>query len=177
MTRIDEIRGEFIELWGRMSSLWGITPATGRVYGWLITQPDPVDAETVMEGLSMSRGAVSMACRELVDWGLVHPERVAGSRRVAYRAETDLEKVVRAVVATRKRREWDPVMERLDEWIPGLKGERSREAKVLRERLEDISALVGVADEAARQFLAGGIVQKLGMQMLMSKAAKARRKR
>ncbi|RKY17618.1 MAG: hypothetical protein DRQ55_15335 [Planctomycetota bacterium] len=175
MDEVERIRDEFTDLWGRLASFWGIAPATGRLYGWLVTQAEPVDAETMSKGLGMSRGAVSMACRELVDYGLVHPERTAGSRRVRYHAEDDLEKVVRAVVTFRKRREWDPVLERLNEWIPRLKGDRRHEAKVLRQRLTDISSLVGVADDMACMFLKGGVVPKLGLKLLLAKASGKRR--
>ena len=103
MTRTDDIRDDFVALWGRMASFWGISPATGRVYGWLIAHDEPQSADGIVEGLSMSRGAVSMSVRELGDWGLVHQSNPAGSRKVFYRAETDLEVAVRRIVEHRKR--------------------------------------------------------------------------
>ncbi|MCB9896413.1 MAG: MarR family transcriptional regulator [Planctomycetes bacterium] len=170
MGGLDDVRGELVDLWGRLAPLWGVTPAAGRVFGWLLASSDAIDADGLCEGLGMSRGAVSMACRELADWGLVHGERPPGTRRVSYRPVTDLERAARSIVATRKRREWDPMLQHLQEWIPRLKGERSAEAKVLRERLSDLEGLVRTLDGLALKLLEGGIVPKLGLKLLVSQA-------
>jgi DNA-binding transcriptional regulator GbsR (MarR family) len=51
-----------------MGPFWGVL-ATARVYGWLISKADASTSDEIMAGLGMSRGAASMACRELRDWG------------------------------------------------------------------------------------------------------------
>ena len=76
----------------------------------------------------------------------------------------------------RKRREWDPMLERLREWIPALEGERSPEAQVFRERLKSIESLVAMVDSMAESFLKGGMVQKLGLKVLVASAARKRAK-
>lgn len=171
------VRHDFVELWGRLGSFWGIPPTTARVYGWLLSKSQSADAEALMNGLDLSRGAVSMACRELQDWGLVHSERVSGSRRVAYRPETDLEKVMRAIIQNRKRREWDPLLENLQDWIPRLKQDRSQEAQVFRERLTQVEGLVSTADRMAEAFLKGGMLQRFGIKALVAAAGKISRKK
>ena len=118
MNHTEAVRKEFVQLWGSMGPFWGVSPATARIYGWLISRKDSATADEIMEGLEMSRGAVSMACRELRDWGLVALEKESGTRQLSYRPETDLEKAMRNIVQARKRREWDPILERLREWIP-----------------------------------------------------------
>jgi DNA-binding transcriptional regulator GbsR (MarR family) len=175
MTDTDLVRESFIELWGSMGPFWGVPPGTARVYGFLISKEASQTADDIVEGLGMSRGAVSMACRDLRDWGLVHLERSSGTRQIAYRPETDLEKAIRNIVQARKRREWDPILEHLREWIPRLEAERSAEAAVFRERLEAIEALVGMADSMAESFLKGGLVQKLGLKVLVASAGKKKR--
>jgi DNA-binding transcriptional regulator GbsR (MarR family) len=179
MSDTETVRQDFVELWGAMGPFWGVPPATARVYGWLLSKKDPATADEIVEGLGMSRGAVSMACRELRDWRLVHLERTEGTRQQAYRPETDLERAIRNIVQARKRREWDPILDHLDTWIPRLAAEKSQEAAVFRRRLEDIAALVGVADSMAESFLNGGLVNKLGLKFLVAAAGKkgsARRK-
>ena len=174
MSDIDSVRDAFVQLWGGMGPFWGVPPTTARVYGWLISKKESCTADEIVEGLSMSRGAVSMACRELRDWGLIHPERESGSRQISYRPETDLEKAIRNIVQARKRREWDPILAHLREWIPKLESERSAEAAVFRERLKSIEALVGMADSMAESFLKGGLVQRLGLKVLVAAAHKQR---
>jgi len=176
MGRTEEVREAFVALWGNLAPFWGVSPATGRVFGWLIARKDGATADEIMDGLGMSRGAVSMSCRELRDWGLIHQHRGAGERQVSYLPETDLEKAIRNIVQARKRREWDPMLERLREWIPALEGERSPEAQVFRERLKSIESLVAMVDSMAESFLKGGMVQKLGLKVLVASAARKRAK-
>ena len=119
---VAEVRDSFVQLWGSLGTFWGVSPTTARVFGWLFSQAEASDAEEIMSALELSRGAVSMAGRELREWGLVHVEKAPGSRRVLYRAEADLEKVIRHVVEIRKRREWDPILENLQGVDPGPGG-------------------------------------------------------
>jgi DNA-binding transcriptional regulator GbsR (MarR family) len=168
MQDLEQVRAAFVQLWTRMGPFWGITPGAARVYGQLLSEAEPIDADGLMQALGMSRGAVSMACRELADWGLVVPEKRAGERRVLWRAETDAERAMKAIVQSRKRREWDPVLEHLRAWIPELASDRSREAQVFRERLEALEALVATVDSMAESFLKGGVVQSLGLKLLSS---------
>lgn len=176
MSDTESVRAAFVDLWGNLGPFWGVPPATARVFGWLLSKKDASTADEIVEGLGMSRGAVSMACRELRDWGLVHLERTAGSRQIAYRPETDLELAIRNIVQARKRREWDPILRNLGDWIPRLETERSTEAAVFRERLRSIESLVATADSMAESFLRGGLVHRLGLKVLVSAAGKKRRR-
>jgi DNA-binding transcriptional regulator GbsR (MarR family) len=116
-----------------------------------------------------------MAVRELIEWGLVHPRRELGSRKVLYLPETELERAVKSIVQTRKRREWDPILERLREWIPRLQTQRGAEAAAFRRRLEEIEAIVALADRVAESFLKGGAVRALGLKALIAAAGKVGR--
>jgi DNA-binding transcriptional regulator GbsR (MarR family) len=177
MNSIDTVRREFVQLWGSMGPFWGISPAAARVYGWLLSRRDTATADELMEGLDMSRGAVSMACRELRDWGLVTLEKESGSRQLSYRPETDLERAMRNIVQARKRREWDPILERLREWIPKLEANRSADAQIFRDRLNAIESLVGMVDSMADSFLKGGMLPSLGLKYLVASARKRSAKR
>lgn len=163
---LDAVRRDFIQLWGAMAPFWGISPTTARVYSWLLSRDATADADEIMHGLELSRGAISMACRELRDWGLIHPEKEPGSRRITYRPATDLEKVIKNIVGTRKRREWDPILEKLRELIPRLADDPSPDAAVFRSRLEAIEALVTRADKVIESFLKGGMVSRIGLKLL-----------
>jgi len=170
MSEVADVRKAFVQLWGSMGPFWGISPTTARVYSWLLSRAEPADTEEIMHGLEMSRGAVSMACRELREWHLVSPEKVPGSRRVAYRPTTDLEKVIRNIVQIRKRREWDPVLENLREWIPQLEDDPSDDAAIFRQRLEALESLVALADSMLEVFLKGGLVGRVGLKLLVKAA-------
>jgi DNA-binding transcriptional regulator GbsR (MarR family) len=177
MSETEEVRAAFVELWGQMSGFWGIPPGTARVHAWLLSRSDPQDAEAISTGLGMSRGAVSMAVHDLREWGLVTSERAPGGRRALIRPETDPERLVRSVVQNRRRREWLPIRERVDDWIPRLSGERGPDAAVLRDRLERLGALVRTADALAESFVTGGTLRSLGLRLLVSRAMRRRSRR
>ncbi|HEX4997049.1 MAG TPA: hypothetical protein VFY29_02420 [Terriglobia bacterium] len=177
MSDTESVREEFVQLWSSMGPFWGVSPAAARVFGWLVSKSDGGTADEMVAGLGMSRGAVSMACRELRDWGLVHAAREAGTRQVSYRAETRLERAIRNIVQTRKRREWDPMLDRLREWIPRLEDDRSADAQEFCERLKSIESVIGMVDRMAESFLKGGTVQRLGLAMLTAATRTATRKR
>ena len=172
MSDVDRVRDAFVQLWGSMGPLWGVPPTTARVFGYLFARAESANADQIGEELALSRGAVSMAVRELRDWGLVHVDRGTEGRALLYRPEADIEKAVRNIVATRKRREWDPILSHLREWIPRLEADRSAEAAVLRERLREIEALVALADTMAETFLEGGLLQGLGLKLLVARAGR-----
>lgn len=178
---VDRVREEFVQLWGALGTFWGVPPTTARVFGWLMSRSEPADAQEIMAGLELSRGAVSMACRELREWKLISPERVAGARRVVYRPETDLERVLRNVVEIRKRREWDPIRENMRDWIPALEAPSSPgkaaspENAVFLRRLRAIDQVMGRVDSIAEFLLNGGTVTDFGLKALLGAGAVAAR--
>ncbi len=177
MASTRRVQAEFVELWSSLSSFWGVSPATARVYGWLLSRAEPQTAEACVDQLGLSRGAVSMAFRELRDWGLVLVQHGPGTRLQIFRPETNLEKVIRNIVAMRKRREWDPILDRLREWLPELERDGAADAVVFRQRLQQIEDLIGLADSMAESFLAGGRLQQLGLKWLVARAKAAGSKR
>jgi len=166
------VRADFVQLWGRLGPFWGVTPTAAKVYAELIASSEARSGEELAAALQLSRGGVSMATRELVDWGLVRVERPGGTRRLVYSIEAEPERVIRAIVATRKRREWDPMLEHLRTWRAELARERSREAQSLHTRLGEIEALVAWVGELAEGFLRGGLVPRLGLAALAAVARK-----
>jgi len=170
MSEIDVVRREFVQLWGSMAAFWGISPTTAKVHSWLLAATEPADADEIMEALEMSRGAVSMACRELRDWGLIFSEKEPGARRVTYRPATDPEKVIKNIIERRKHREWDPILEGFREWIPRLLSDPSPEAAVVRARMESLESLVAQADTIVEIFLKEGLLGRLGLKLLRNVA-------
>jgi DNA-binding transcriptional regulator GbsR (MarR family) len=174
---VSDVRDEFVQLWGRLGPLWGIAPVTAAVYAWLLARLAPADADEIQGALHISRGAVSMACRELADWGLIHTDRPLGSRRLLYRPEEDLAKTIRSIIATRKRREWDPILEHVRAWKALLERDGSADAAHLRTRLETIEGVVTLVESLAERFLRGGVVQRVGLNAVVAGARGARRRK
>ena len=177
MSEFDDLKAAFVNLWGRMGPLWGIPPTAARVYGWLIASAEAADAETIAGSLELSRGGVSMALKELRDWGLIVVARAPGSRRDLFGPEDDLERAMRNIVTWRKRREWDPMLHDFRDWIPRLDKERSAAAAVFRRRLAEMEAMATLVDGMTNQFLAGGTLQKIGLKAMLTMAKVTGRRR
>jgi DNA-binding transcriptional regulator GbsR (MarR family) len=116
----EEIRLRLADAWGDMGAAWGVAPAIARVHAYLMARQQPLTEREVREALGLSHRAASLALAEAEQWGLV--ERVAEPRRVgrrgpagtAYQAIGDHWRWFGRVVAERKVREGDPIIEVLE---------------------------------------------------------------
>jgi len=175
VSNIEDVREDFLALWSRLGPLWGISPSTAKIHAWLLSERVGADAETLAESLSLSRGAVSMGCRELVDWGLVTAGRPSGSRRVIFKAEQDLERAIVAIVQTRKRREWDPLLASVRDWQERLEDDTSEEADQMRQVFGEMEGVVRMVGGTARAFLEGFVIRRIGLKAIL-KAARRKEK-
>ncbi|HEY5629530.1 MAG TPA: hypothetical protein VIR16_08475 [Candidatus Limnocylindrales bacterium] len=116
----EEIRLRLADAWGDMGAAWGVAPAIARVHAYLMSRQEPLTEREVREALGLSHRAASLALAEAEAWGLV--ERVAEPRRVgrrgpagtAYQAIGDHWRWFGRVVAERKVREGDPIIQVLE---------------------------------------------------------------
>src|SRR5690242_14628367 len=116
----EAIRIRLADAWGEMGAAWGVAPAIARVQAYLLARQAPLTEREVREALGLSHRAASLALSEAEAWGLV--ERVSEPRRVgrrgpagtAYQAVGDHWRWFGRVVAERKSREGDPIIEVLE---------------------------------------------------------------
>ena len=109
----DQVEQRFIELWGDMSSWWGVSRTMAEIHGLLFITSAPHSAEDIQKRLGISRGNVSMNIRTLVEWGLVRRVRKRGDRRDYYESLTDVWEMFTVLASQRKRREIDPIVKTL----------------------------------------------------------------
>ena len=82
---------EFIEKFAAVLIMAGFPPMPARVFvALLVTDSGRLSAAELVELLQISPAAVSGAVRYLTGLGLVHKERVPGSRREYYRMPADI---------------------------------------------------------------------------------------
>ncbi len=113
----EAIRLRLAEAWGEMGAAWGVAPAIARVHAYLMARQQPLTEREVREALGLSHRAASLALAEAEAWGIV--ERVQELRRVgrrgpagaAYLAVGDHWRWFGRVVAERKVREGDPIID------------------------------------------------------------------
>lgn len=140
----DEAKSKFIQTWGTLATQWGINRTMAQIHALLMIAPEPLDTDTVMEQLQISRGNASMNLRDLMDWGLIYKYLKPGDRREYYLAEKDVWKIARQVAKERRRREITPVIEVLND----LKAVQTDtpEAEAFHKVVSDLSDVVGFAD-------------------------------
>ncbi len=110
-------RMQFVDLWGQMAQHWGINRTMAKVHALLMVAPRPLTAEDIMETLQISRGNASMNLRELINWGIVRRTSIAGDRRDFFTSEEDVWVMLQNIMRERKRRELDPLLDRISKCI------------------------------------------------------------
>jgi DNA-binding transcriptional regulator GbsR (MarR family) len=162
----EALRLRFADAWGEMSAAWGVAPAIGRVHAYLMVRDEALTEREIREALGLSHRAASLALTDAETWGIV--ERVAEPRRVgrrgpagtAYVAVGDHWQWFSSVIAERKVREGDPIVEiiaRTANEAGRLSGEHpdDHELSALHAWLATFNAFVRLFDRAV------GLVPKL----------------
>src|ERR1043165_1771856 len=143
---LQEARDEFVTQWGAIGNAWGINRTMAQIHALLITSPQALTTDEVMEELKISRGNAHTNLRELVGWGLVRSVVRKGERKEYFEAEKDVWKMFCIIVRERKRREIDPALEALQKCRQAAKGLKGEEAEAFQKQIAALSDFVAVAN-------------------------------
>src|SRR5690349_19427088 len=155
---LDGVEEEFVGLWRRMSSLWGISPTMAEIHGLLYITGAALSMDDIMARLQISRGNVSMNLSKLAEWGLVRRVHKRGDRRDYYESLRDVWEMFTLVAAQRKRREIDPILNTLrdcrDRLSPEALGRDADkpQAEERRRRVHDLLSFLTLVDGLAQRF-------------------------
>ena len=84
---MSERESAFVEEMGQVLAGYGMTPMSGRMWGWLlICEPPEQTAAEIAEALQASRGAISGTARLLASGGLIRRTTRPGDRREYFSA-------------------------------------------------------------------------------------------
>ena len=149
------VEERFVQQWGDMAAIWGVGAAMGRIHGLLYITGKALTAEEIAERLQLSRGAVSMGLRALLTWGTVRRHHLPGQRKQYFVAEQDPWTWLKRVIAERRRREADPIIEAIGECLAlAQQGPADdTELAAARERLERLVEFMRVFCRAIDVFL------------------------
>ncbi|MBO6522636.1 MAG: hypothetical protein JJ971_02315 [Balneolaceae bacterium] len=130
---------QFVQLWGDMASAWGINKTMSQIHALLYAESNPLDTDTIMDKLDISRGNANMNLRRLLDWELIHKVQFKGDRKDYYSAETDVWKIVSTIIRERQQQEIAPIRAELQECIKTLEsgGLNDEESKGFKKRIEN----------------------------------------
>ncbi len=109
-----EAMERFIVFWGDMASSWGINRTMAQIHALLLCSDDPLDTDTIMQRLRISRGNANMNLRSLVGWNLIRKMHLPGERKDYYAAEKDVWEITAQVLRERERREIQPVLHQIE---------------------------------------------------------------
>ncbi|MCC6318313.1 MAG: MarR family transcriptional regulator [Gemmatimonadaceae bacterium] len=87
---MDPALSTFIEQLGVISEADGLPRGAGRVFGLLLTRPEPTSLEELADLLAVSKAAVSVNARMLEHRGVIELVTRPGDRRDYYRVAPDL---------------------------------------------------------------------------------------
>jgi DNA-binding transcriptional regulator GbsR (MarR family) len=152
--KLAELEERFVLHWGEMASAWGINRTMGQIHGLLHISREPLSMDEVMERLKISRGNASMSLRALEDWGIVQRVHYTGDRREYFRSVTDVWELFHTLIRERKRREFDPTMRSLRQFLTEAEADDGQPGLALyRERLGDLLSLLELMERASERLL------------------------
>ncbi len=130
---------EFILLWGQMGTTWGINKTMAQIHALLYAEEDPLDTDTIMDYLNISRGNANMNLRNLMRWQLIHKVHFKGERKNFYTADKDVWSIVAAIARERQEREVEPIRKKLEKTLQGFEENENLTDKELafKERIEN----------------------------------------
>ncbi len=128
--KLSETEERFILHWGEMGARWGINRTVAQIHALLYLSQTPLNAEEIVETLSVARSNVSNSLKELQGWGIVRVVHVMGDRRDHFESLKDVWDMFEVIIEERKRREIDPTIALLRELKRNKKPANKREAHV-----------------------------------------------
>jgi len=130
---------KFVLLWGEMATSWGINKTMAQIHALLYAETQPLDTDSIMKKLDISRGNANMNLRNLIQWNLIHKVHFKGQRKDYYTAEKDVWNIVAILISERQQREIAPIRENLQELYRKYDEEslETEEARDFKERIEN----------------------------------------
>jgi DNA-binding transcriptional regulator GbsR (MarR family) len=151
LTRSRELAAQAL---GRQSAFWGLGKTAGEIYGTLYLSRDPVSLEEVAARLSLTKGNISIAVRQLEQLGMVRRSWRKGDRRVFFEAEADFWKIAQSFLGLRHRPEFGQSFAMLEESV-ALAGEsdQGEEKDTVMERLKALQDFYRLLDSVVEGLL------------------------
>lgn len=130
---------QFVVLWGEMASAWGINKTMSQIHALLYAESHPLDTDSIMEKLEISRGNANMNLHRLLEWNLIHKVQIKGNRKDFYTAETDVWNIVSTIIRERQQQEITPIRENLEKCLETLEsgGMEDEESQQFKERIQN----------------------------------------
>jgi len=146
---------QFVQAWGEMASAWGINRTMAQIHALLYAEGEPLDTDSIMEQLSISRGNANMNLRNLMQWKLVQKVHFKGQRKDYFTAEQEVWTIVSRIIQERQIREVEPIRENLTNTLSilGQTDQLSEQEAEFRERIENFVEFLEMFDRFTKALL------------------------
>ena len=141
-----EIRAAFVAQWGTLGSNWGINRTMAQIHAVLMVAVEPIDTNTLMDELKISRGNANSNLRDLIGWGLIRKVTFPGDRKEYFEAEKDVWTMFCTIARERKRREIDPALQLLKSSSSKKFDTKNPEQQLFAEQTKALTDFVSTAD-------------------------------
>ena len=145
--KLKHARDEFVSQWGALGTQWGINRTMAQIHALLMTAPQAMTTDEVMEDLEISRGNAHTNLKELVTWGLIRVVVKKGERREYFEGEKDVWSIFTIVARERKRREIEPALVILNKCAEESQGIESAEGKAFYTQMRALEDFVSFASK------------------------------
>ncbi len=147
---------------GAFIEYWGFKAVHGRVWTFLALHSDPVPQTRICDAMGLSRASVSIAMRELGEYGLVR--RVGDHRLAPYEAVIDAWPIITNILSLREKVLLENARESLVNSLESVRRARQEgeELPYAEDRLQVLLSLTDLANMALRFLLMVRIPPKLG---------------
>lgn len=148
-------RDALIQSLGRQSAFWGLGKTAGEMFAVLYLSAEPVSLEELAQRLKVTKGNVSVAIRQLEQFGMVRRSWQKGDRRVFFEAETDFWRITHSVLGLRQKPEFDQSFYLVEESARlAEEAEASAERDTVVERLKSLQEFYRLLDDVVAVVLA-----------------------
>jgi DNA-binding transcriptional regulator GbsR (MarR family) len=146
---------QFVQVWGEMASAWGINRTMAQIHALLYAEGEPLDTDTIMKQLSISRGNANMNLRNLMQWKLVQKVHYKGQRKDYFSAEQEVWTIVSRIVEERQLREVAPIKESLVNTLSILENRESlnQEEQEFKDRIDNFVEFLEMFDRFTKALL------------------------
>lgn len=153
--RFKKASEQFVLLWGEMASAWGINKTMAQIHALLYAESEPMDTDTIMERLHISRGNANMNLRNLKQWQLINKVHFKGKRKDFYTAEKDVWNIVAILIHERQQREIAPIQQNLIECLELFEtgSDLTEDEADFKERIENFVEFLEMFDRFTKAML------------------------
>lgn len=154
-SRYQQASEQFVLLWDEMASAWGINKTMAQIHALLYAENEPLDTDTIMEQLRISRGNANMNLRNLAQWQLINKVHFKGKRKDFYTAEKDVWNIVAILIDERQQREIAPIQQNLVECLDLFENgeDLTKEEAEFKERIENFIEFLEMFDRFTKAML------------------------